>query len=64
MRTKAIFSVLGRKLPSGKRVFYYQYYDKKGKRQGARSTGLIKKVEPVEEVAEKMKALKRGETSP
>ena len=45
MRAKAIFSVFGRTLPSGKRVFYYQCYDEKGRRQGARSTGLMKKTE-------------------
>jgi len=43
MRAKAIFTVFGRRLPSGKRVFYYQCYDEKGKRQWAKSTGLSKK---------------------
>ena len=47
MRNKAVFSVFGRKLPSGKRVYYYQYYDQKGKRQWAKSTGLSKKTEAV-----------------
>ena len=45
MRAKAIFTVFGRRLPSGKRVFYYQCYDEKGKRQWAKSTGLSKKTE-------------------
>jgi hypothetical protein len=27
MRTKAIFTVFGRRLASGKKVFYYQCYD-------------------------------------
>jgi integrase len=45
MRAKAIFSVFGRKLASGKTVFYYQCYDQKGKRLWARSTGLSKKTE-------------------
>src|SRR5215469_11277783 len=47
MREKAIFTVFGRKLPSGKRVFYYQCYDSKGRRQFAKSTGLTKKTEAV-----------------
>jgi integrase len=47
MREKAIFSVFGRKLPSGKRVYYYHCYDKKGMRQRAKSTGLTKKTEAV-----------------
>jgi integrase len=45
MRVKAIFSLFGRKLPSGKLVYYYQCYDEKGKRQWAKSTGLTKKTE-------------------
>jgi len=45
MRAKAIFSVFARKLPSGKRVFYYQCYDDSGKRQWAKSTGKTKKTE-------------------
>jgi hypothetical protein len=45
MRTKAVFSVFGRRLPSGKLVYYYQCYDEKGKRQWAKSTGLTKKTE-------------------
>jgi integrase len=45
MRNKAIFTVFERKLPSGKHVYYYQCYDKKGKRQWAKSTGLTKKTE-------------------
>jgi integrase len=45
MRVKADFSVFGRKLPSGKKVFYYQCYDAKGKRQWAKSTGKTKKTE-------------------
>ena len=47
MRIKANFTVFGRKLPSGKRVFYYQCYDGKGRRQYAKSTGLTKKTEAV-----------------
>ena len=47
MRAKAIFSVFGRRLPSGKRVFYYQCYDEKGKRQWAKSTGFSKKTEAI-----------------
>ncbi|MDR0497751.1 MAG: site-specific integrase [Treponema sp.] len=47
MRAKAIFSVFGRKLPSGKQVYYYQCYDDKGRRQWAKSTGLYKKTEAV-----------------
>ena len=47
MRAKAIFSVFGRKLPSGKRVYYYHCYDEKGKRQWAKSTGITKKTEAV-----------------
>jgi integrase len=45
MRVKAIFTVFGRKLASGKTVFYYQCYDEKGKRLWAKSTGLHKKTE-------------------
>ena len=45
MRAKAIFSVFGRRLPSGKLVYYYQCYDEKGKRQWAKSTGITKKTE-------------------
>jgi integrase len=47
MRAKAIFTVFGRKLASGKTVFYYQCYDEKGKRLWAKSTGLHKKTEAV-----------------
>ena len=47
MRNKAVFSVFGRKLPSGKVVYYYSCYDEKGKRQWAKSTGLGKKTEAV-----------------
>ena len=47
MRAKAIFSVFGRKLPSGKLVYYYQCYDEKGHRQWAKSTGITKKTEAV-----------------
>ena len=47
MRVKANFSVFGRTLPSGKKVFYYQCYDGKGRRQYAKSTGLSKKTEAV-----------------
>ena len=47
MRAKAVFSVFGRKLPSGKMVYYYQCYDDKGIRQYAKSTGLSKKTEAV-----------------
>jgi integrase len=47
MRVKAVFSVFGRKLLSGNRVYYYQCYDAKGKRQWAKSTGLSKKTEAV-----------------
>ena len=57
MRVKAIFSVFGRILPSGKRVYYYQCYDGKGKRQWAKSTGLTKKTEAV---AYCMKLFKEG----
>jgi len=57
MRVKAVFSVFGRTLPSGKRVFYYQCYDGKGKRQWAKSTGLTKKTEAV---AFCMKLFKEG----
>jgi integrase len=45
MRTKAVFSLFGRTLPSKKTVYYYQCYDVKGKRQWAKSTGLTKKTE-------------------
>jgi len=45
MRAKAIFSVFGRTLVSGKMVYYYQCYDEKGKRQWAKSTGITKKTE-------------------
>lgn len=45
MRIKAIVSVFPRKLPSGRRVYYYQCYDQKDKRQWAKSTGLSKKTE-------------------
>jgi len=47
MRAKANFTVFGRKLPSGKQVFYYQCYDENGNRQWAKSTGLSKKTEAV-----------------
>ena len=47
MRAKAVFSVFARKLPSGKRIYYYQCYDDKDKRQWAKSTGLNKKTEAV-----------------
>jgi hypothetical protein len=47
MRVKAVFTVFGRVLPSGKKVFYYQCYDPKGRRQWAKSTGLTKKTEAV-----------------
>ncbi|MCL2140024.1 MAG: N-terminal phage integrase SAM-like domain-containing protein [Treponema sp.] len=47
MRVKANFSVFGRKLPSGKKVYYYHCYDAKGKRQWAKSTGKTKKTEAV-----------------
>ncbi|MCL1813203.1 MAG: site-specific integrase [Treponema sp.] len=47
MRAKAIFTVFGRKLPSGKQVYYYQCYDEKGNRQWAKSTGITKKTEAV-----------------
>ena len=45
MRAKAIFSVFGRTLASGKRVYYYQCYDEEGRRQWAKSTGITKKTE-------------------
>ena len=45
MRAKEIFSVFGRKLPSGKMVYYYQCYDEKGTRQWAKSTGCYKKTD-------------------
>ena len=47
MRTKAIFSLFRRTLPSGKRVYYYHCYDEIGKRQWAKSTGITKKTEAV-----------------
>jgi len=47
MRVKANFSVFARKLPSGILVYYYQCYDKKGRRQYAKSTGKTKKTEAV-----------------
>jgi integrase len=47
MRTKAVFSVFGRVLPSGRLVYYYQCYDERGNRQWAKSTGLTKKTEAV-----------------
>ena len=47
MRIKGVFTVFARKLPSGQRVFYYQCYDEKGRRQWAKSTGLTKKTEAV-----------------
>ena len=47
MRAKAVFTVFGRRLASGKRVYYYQCYDDKGKRQWAKSTGITKKTEAV-----------------
>jgi integrase len=47
MRAKAIFTVFGRTLPSGKKVFYYQCYDQKAQRQWAKSTGLSRKTEAV-----------------
>lgn len=47
MRIKSIISVFPRKLPSGKRVYYYQCYDQQGNRQWAKSTGLSKKTEAV-----------------
>jgi integrase len=43
MRNKAIFSVFGRTLASGKVVYYYHCYDEKGKRTAAHSTGQTKK---------------------
>jgi integrase len=45
MRIKAMFTVFARVLPSGKRVYYYQCYNEKGKRQWAKSTGLSTKTE-------------------
>jgi len=57
MRVKAVFTVFGRTLPSKKLVYYYQCYDKKGKRQWAKSTGLTKKTEAV---AYCMKLFKNG----
>ena len=47
MRAKADFTVFGRRIPSGKMVFYYQCYDEKGRRRWARSTGCFKKTEAV-----------------
>jgi integrase len=47
MRIKANFSVFPRKLASGRRVFYYQCYDSKSKRQWAKSTGKNKRTEAV-----------------
>ncbi|MDR1947926.1 MAG: site-specific integrase [Spirochaetaceae bacterium] len=43
MRNKAIFSVFGRTLASGKVVYYYHCYDEQGKRTAAHSTGQVKK---------------------
>ena len=45
MRVKDIFTLFPRKLASGRRVFYYQCYDEKGKRQNGKSTGLCKRTE-------------------
>jgi len=45
MRAKAIFTVFGRVIPSGRTVYYYQCYDEKGRRQWAKSTGCFKKTE-------------------
>jgi hypothetical protein len=47
MRTKAVFGVFGRRLASGKTVFYYHCYDDRGRRQFAKSTGCSKKTEAV-----------------
>jgi integrase len=47
MRAKAVFVVFGRRLASGKTVFYYQCYDDKGRRQFAKSTGCVRKTEAV-----------------
>jgi integrase len=43
MRTKAAFTVFPRTLRTGRVVFYYQCYDKDGRRIGAHSTGQVKK---------------------
>jgi hypothetical protein len=45
MRIREDFTVFPRTLRSGVVVFYYQTYDKKGRRQNARSTGQTKKTE-------------------
>ena len=47
MRIKGVFTVFARTLPSGKKVYYYQCYNEKGKRQWGKSTGLSKKMEAV-----------------
>ena len=47
MRIKANFSVFPRKLASGRRVYYYQCYDGRDRRQWAKSTGKDKKTEAV-----------------
>jgi len=50
MRNKATFTVFPRTLASGLKVYYYQCYDDKGRRQWAKSTGLTKKTEANEYV--------------
>ena len=45
MRKKSVFTLFARRLPSGKKVYYYQCYDVKGARQWAKSTGLSTKTE-------------------
>jgi len=47
MRIKGVFTLFARKLPSGQKVFYYQCYDQKGRRQWAKSTGQSRKTEAV-----------------
>jgi hypothetical protein len=43
MRLKESFTLYPRVLGSGKKVFYYRTYDKKGRRVGGFSTGLSTK---------------------
>jgi len=45
MRIKGTFTLFKRTMPSGHRIYYYQCYDIKGKRQFAKSTGKSVKSE-------------------
>ena len=45
MRIKGTFTLFKRTLPSGHKIYYYQCYDIKGKRQFAKSTGKSVKSE-------------------